>query len=444
VPVLLLLAGGATASALTATTGLEDKVDAYLRPLTGDDLISGAILIARDGEILLAKGYGPADRESGALITPETKFRLGSLTKQFTAAGILVLEQQGRLRVEDPVSRFYPDYPRGEEITIHHLLSHTSGIPNISAKPDYWEKALLPWSIDEVIAWFQPDSLDFAPGERFAYSNSNYILLAGIIERVTGRSYEAFLQENLFAPAGMTGSGQDNYTKILPNRATGYLSFGREIQRAHYRDMPFMSGAGSLYSTAVDLYKWDLALKGDLILSAASRAKMFTPHTEQYGYGWFIEVRNGRKVISHRGELSGFIVSMDRFVDEDLLIVTLFNYESVFARRAILGLCDLACGLDPKPFLAAGPAPSEEELHGCEGSYFMAATGDTLRVRLTDGALWIDSRNEGDSLAVVPQASSFFWIRGLKSMARFQRDESGAVEKMVLYNSVHAMPAPRI
>ena len=431
-------------STATPPLDLPARVEAWLGPLVHDDLISGTVLVARDGEEALAKGYGPADREHDRPNTPETKFRLGSLTKQFTAAAILVLEQQGRLRVEDPLSHYYPDFTRAGEITLHHLLSHTSGIPNFNQRHDYGEKMMLPWTTDQVVAWMRPDSLDFDPGARFSYSNSNYVLLAGVIEKVSGRPYAEFLQEALFGPAGMEETGQDVYTRVLPHRATGYISFGDEIERAPYRDLPFMSGAGSLYSTALDLLRWDQALYTDRILTAASREKMFAAHTPNYGYGWFVEDRQGHRCISHRGEITGFIVSMDRFIDDRILVVSLFNYESVFARRAIRGLCELAMGGEPAAFLAAEPAEvAPETLRACAGVYLVGES-DTLHVTVEGDALTVRTSGKEFGLPAIAQSESMFWVRGLKSMIRFDRDDAGAVARLVLFNSVHAVPGRKI
>lgn len=420
------------------------RVEAWLGPIVREDLISGTVLIAQNGQVLLSQGYGPADREQDRPNTPQTKFRLGSLSKQFTAAAILVLEQQGRLRVDDPLARYYPEFPRAGEITLHHLLSHTSGIPNYNQRPDYGDKMLLPWTIEQVVSWMRPDSLEFDPGERFSYSNSNYVLLAGIIERVSGQTYARFLQEAIFAPAGMNDTGQDLHTRVLPHRATGHVSFGEEVERAPYRDMPFMSGAGSLYSTALDLLRWDQALYTDRILTAESRQKMFTPHSATYGYGWFVEDRGGHRCVSHRGEINGFIVSLDRYVDDRIVVVSLFNYESVFARRAIRGLCELALGGEPPPFLSPQLVPvSNELLRAYAGTYLLSGS-DTLRVAARDGTLRVRATGQPHDLAAVAQSESMFWVRGLKSMIRFDRDESGAVARLVLFNSVHAVPGRRV
>ncbi|MFH1145032.1 MAG: serine hydrolase domain-containing protein [Candidatus Eisenbacteria bacterium] len=439
----IVLSAGAGAVA-GAGDSLQAAVDAYLLPVVEPDLISGTVLIARDGETLMARGYGLANREYAQPNVPETKFRLGSLSKQFTAAGILVLEQQGRLSVGDSLARFYPDFPHADQITLHQLLTHTSGLRNYTARADYEEKQGLPWTIDEVIAWFADDSLAAAPGERFLYANTNYVLLAGVIEHATGQSYEEFLRSVLFEPAGMHDTGLDSHMKILPLRASGFVSFGEEILHTPYRDMPFMSGAGSLYSTALDLFRWDQALYTDAILSSASKEKMFTAHAPNYGYGWFIEERDGHRVVSHRGEINGFIVSLDRYLDDRLVVITLFNFESVFARRAIRGLCDLALGKEPSPLLLASvPMPPLETLQRLAGDYGIGE-GDTLRVWLEGERLLTADPETGHTLAILPQEPPFFWIPGLKSMVRFDSNDAGAVTRLVLYNSVHAIPAPRL
>ena len=197
------LCAGALALVLATTSpilaandpALEAEVDACLQPLLDLDLISGSILIAKGGKILLAKGYGPANREYGIPNTPETKFRLGSMTKQFTAMGILVLADRGKLSLDDPLANYLPDYPNAEKITLHQLLSHTSGVLSYNAVQGYGENYIKPWSIDEVIEWFKDDPLQFEPGEDWAYSNSGYVLLAKVIEVVSGQDYDDFLRQ---------------------------------------------------------------------------------------------------------------------------------------------------------------------------------------------------------------------------------------------------------
>lgn len=403
---------------------IEAQVDSLLQPLVDDDLISGSVLIARNGKILLAKGYGLANREYGAPDTPFTKFRLGSLTKQFTAAAIMVLEQRGLLRVTDPLRKYYPDFPDGDRITLHHLLTHTSGLANYNDMPGYNETVILPWGVDQVIDWFRGQPPLSEPGTAFAYSNSNYVLLAGVIEHVTGSSYAGFLREALFAPLGMRDTGQDIFTDILPGRAAGFGSTGDTLYQVPYRDMPFMSGAGSLYSTVYDLYRWDRALYTDTPLSAESRARMFQPALQNYGYGWFVEDRDGHAAISHGGAISGFMTTLDRYTADSVLVVALFNFETTFYRAALQSLDAIALGQPWRPLLPREPVLVADSTLAALSGRFLMDRGDTLTVAVEQGRLVLQSQGEQ---AVVPAAvrEDLFWVRPWNAMVRFVRDPEG-------------------
>ena len=202
----LLMGTGAHALSnepLGQSPSLERKIDEYVRPFLDAGGFSGAILAAKDGRILLSKGYGMANYELGISNTPKTKFHIASVSKTFTAAAVLLLEETSRLKVSDPVAKFVPDYPQGERITIHHLLTHTSGIPNVNDFPDYGRWSRFPHQLEEIVGWFKRKPLEFAPGERYGYSNSNYNLLAFIIEKASGERYGDFLKRRIFDPLEM-------------------------------------------------------------------------------------------------------------------------------------------------------------------------------------------------------------------------------------------------
>jgi CubicO group peptidase (beta-lactamase class C family) len=422
---------------------LEAKVDAFLKPALDYDLISGAVLIAKNGNILLSKGYGPANREYDIPNTPETKFRLGSMTKQFTAAAIMLLQERGLLNVDDTLTKYYPDYPDGGKITVHHLLTHTSGIPNYNNMPDYEEKHVQPYGISQVIDWFKGKPLQFEPGSQFAYSNSGYVLLAGIIEKVSGISYAEFLQRNIFEPLGMANSGQDVFTTVLKNRATGHGGDGRTVYQAPYRDMPFMSGAGSLYSTVKDLFLWDRALYTDKLLSKASRDKMFTPYKDNYGYGWFIEQRDGRNVISHMGAINGFLTNIDRFVDDTVVVINLLNYECTFHRAVNTGLAAIALGKEYKPLLVAETLTVPPEVLGAYAGTYRFDFGAEVTVSLDNGRLMI-ADNEGSGVVASAQSDVLFFLRTRNAMVKFLKGDDGSVNGIYWLQGAQALRGKKI
>ena len=294
-PSAIVSAPPAAATAVLATPTprptLASQVDAYLGPLVTAGQFSGAVLIARDGQVLLRQGYGLANREHDVANTPQTTFRLGSVTKQFTAMAILLLEQQGKLTVQDRICTYVFECPTAwQDITIHHLLTHTSGIRNFTNMQEYQKTKTLPTTPVQTIARFKDMPLDFAPGTRWSYSNSGYLVLGAIIERVARQPYPQFLREQIFDPLQMDGTGYETEL-VVEHRAQGYTIGGRFT--AAYVDMSQPHAAGGLYSTVEDLYRWDQALYTEQLVPQAARDAMFTAHHTfpapedgGYGYGW--------------------------------------------------------------------------------------------------------------------------------------------------------------
>src|SRR5882724_12740575 len=300
------------------------------------DQFNGAALVAENGKVIYKKGVGPANMEWNIPNEPDTKFRLGSITKQFTATLILQLAEQGKLKLDGKVSDYLEGYRKdtGAKISIHNLLSHTSGLPNYTAVPGFIEGVSRnPYTVDEFVRKYASGDLEFEPGTRFNYSNSGYFLLGAIIEKVTGKSYEQVLKENILDPVGMKNTGYDHFDAILSKRATGYAKTARGYKTAAYLDMTIPYAAGSLYSTVEDLFLWDQALNEDRILSAKSKELMFTPNLENYGYGFVIRKASlGPNklvvpVIQHNGGINGFNTMIVRFVRDKKLIVLLDNAE---------------------------------------------------------------------------------------------------------------------
>ena len=306
---------------------VESKVDEYIGAYLKMRQFSGSILIARDGEILLKKGYGMANYEHDVPNTPETKFRLGSITKQFTSTAIMQLQEKGLLNVNDPIKKYITDYPNGEKITIRHLLTHTSGIPSFTSFPDYRETMMLLSPVEKTIERFKDKPLEFTPGEKYKYSNSGYILLGYIVEKVSKKPYEEYLKENIFQPLNMTNTGYDHHSPLMRHRASGYSLSSDGLINAPYIDMSIPHGAGALYSTIEDLYIWDRTLYTEKLVSKSSLDKIFTPFKENYGYGWQITESFNHKHISHGGGINGFSTYISRYVDDDVCIIVLSNFE---------------------------------------------------------------------------------------------------------------------
>lgn len=380
---LLILSVAATGSP-TEATSVEQAVDRLLGPLVERNLISGSVLIAHGDSVLLEKGYGLANREHDVTNTGKTVFELASITKALTALSIFQLVEQERLRLDDTVDQFVPDYPSGDKITIGHLLTHTSGIRSYVFLPDFAEKERQPLSVEEIIAWFENEPLEFAPGDRFSYSNSGYALLTYVIERASGESYAEYLKDNVFGPAGMFSSGVDSFTRVVPGRATGYSRDGctGEITRADFREPGFAPGVGSAYSTVGDLYRLDRALRERRLLSNETQALMTTAHVDtpwgdRYAYGWFVGESRGRKIVHHEGGTRGFMTTFRRFVDDDVVVVALFNQDLMIANEIFSRLDAIAFGETWEPlFPASSSNNAKQALAAYTGNYAMEPDGE--------------------------------------------------------------------
>lgn len=306
-------------------------VDAFLNQRVEQQQFSGAVLIAQDGVILVSKGYGLADRVQQIPNTPQTKFRLGSLTKQFTALAILQLQAQGKLNVQALVCQYLPNCPSAwQAITLHHLLTHTAGLPDLTRFPDYERTKTTPSTPFQTMDRFKDKPLDFPPGTKWDYSNSNYIVLGVVIEQVSGQTYAAFVQKNIFAPLQMTNSGYEHDKSIL---AKGYANANAEAEPI---DMSIPFAAGGLYSTVEDLYRWDQALYTEKLLPRTLLDLLFTPFAEipdsgglHYGYGWIIGQQFNHPIVNHNGGIEGFVSSINRFPTDKAVVILLSNQQDV-------------------------------------------------------------------------------------------------------------------
>jgi CubicO group peptidase (beta-lactamase class C family) len=312
---------------------LADAMDKYLSDLVDDDQFMGSVLVAFDGEIVLKRGYGLANVQNEIPDSPETIFGIASLTKQFTAMAILQLQESRKLDVQDPISRYLPDYPNGGEITIHQLLCHTSGLPKYFWFFDDTEEEMgQPHTPDELVAKFI-NKPHFSPGTSFAYSNPGYVLLGMIIEKVSGQTYGEYVEENIFSVLNMSNSGYDNSEQGLPDRAIGFTSL-RTHREAIHTHASYSYSAGGLHSTVEDLYIWDQALRGETVLNRTGLDMTFSVHSEStlvgshYGYGWFIDVgTDGPTKAWHGGSMTGFASLIIRHLEDETVIIILSNFE---------------------------------------------------------------------------------------------------------------------
>ncbi|MDZ4722279.1 MAG: serine hydrolase domain-containing protein [Roseiflexaceae bacterium] len=308
-----------------ANDELSRTIDRYIADLTTNGAFSGAILVARNGQIILANGYGPADGDRNIVNTAKTRFRLASDTKQFTAMATLMLANQGRLKLSDPICNYIDQCPDAwKPILIRHLLNHTSGLYDYTDSLDYDATESQPATPQQLVARFRDQPLGFTPGDLYDYCNSGYVLLGLIVERASGMSYPEFIQQNIFQPLGMSESGYDSGATFDPTQAFPHSSAG---QKATYLNTTTLFSAGGLYSTVEDLYRWDQALYTEQLIPQALLDEMFTPGNGSYGYGWKIERPYGRLRISHAGNMTGVSNFIARYPEQHATIIVLSNIE---------------------------------------------------------------------------------------------------------------------
>ena len=378
------------------------RIDTYMNELA-EAGFAGTLLVAQDGEIILAKGYGLADRENTIPVSSETVFTTGSITKQFTAAAVLKLEEQGKLSVTDPITTYFDNVPVDKEaITLHQMLTHTAGFPQALSDDDF-EKI----SRNDYIAKAMLTPLEHRPGESFEYSNVGYSLLAAIIEQLRGQTYEAFLQEHLFEPAGMTKTGY-----VLPDwqadeMAHGYLENGEDwgTMLGNYQEGgPYwnLKGNGGILSTPLDMYKWHLALLGNDILSDKSKEKVFTPYANDYGYGWDVLDTDRGQLITHNGGNGVFFADFLRFTDAGVVIYVTSSAGEPRATRLGSQLARMVFEPDYAPLAKSTPLSLETLQASRQGQHALAflellagGTEDDIRT-------FIDEHLAPSLLEVVP------------------------------------------
>ena len=327
------------APAVRAQTGdVDSRVDRFVQDSIREQRIPGlALAVMRDGQVIKAKGYGLSNIELNTPVSPQTIFQSGSMGKQFTATGIMMLVEEGKVGLDDKVAKYFPGAPESwNTFTVRNLLTHTSGIKEYTGKDfdyrrDYTEEDLL------KMAQAQP--FDFAPGDKWSYSNTGYMLLGMLIHKVTGKFYGDFLQERIFKPLGMTTTRIISEEDIVPNRAAGYRLVKGVVKNQEWVNPTLNTTAdGSLYFTVLDLAKWDAALYTEKLIKRTSLDQMWTPvklndgKTYPYGFGWRVAEMNGHRLIEHGGSWQGFTAGISRYVDDKLTVVALTNLDSRHSR----------------------------------------------------------------------------------------------------------------
>jgi CubicO group peptidase (beta-lactamase class C family) len=386
----------------------------------------GTVLVARDAAVIVDRAYGMANVEWDVPNTTATKFRLGSVTKQFTAAAILLLEERGKLKVDDRVKSYLPDSPMAwDRITVFNLLTHTAGIPNFTASADYNTVKLSARSAEAAVGAFRDRPLDFGPGEQMSYSNSGYLVLGAIIEKVSGQTYEKFVADNLFAPAGMTDSGYDSNTAIIKRRASGYVRTPAGLANAGYLHMSIPHAAGALYSTTHDLLKWQQALFAGKIVSKASLDRMITPFKNDYALGITSTVVNGRRVIAHGGGIDGFNTHLAYYPDSRTVVAVLSNVNGAGPSMLAGQLGALMHGETVMTSERKEITLPAATLQKYAGAYELGPKA-VMTITLEGDGLMGQLTGQG-KLPIFPQSETMFFLKVVDAQIEFAADGSSLV-----------------
>lgn len=367
---------GTNVQARTSDTTLAQSIEtAATEAISAGETPGLQVAVFKQGKPIVVKGFGSANLEQDVRVTNESVFRVGSVTKQFTAVSLLLLAQDGKLSLQDKLVKFYPDFPRGKDISLEQMLHHTSGIHSYTSDPSFAKEGMVHRSTEEMVSYIAklPKTQDFEPGTNWSYSNSAYFILGGVIEKVSGTSLAKFYHDRLFAPLAMTHSAFDDETEIVSGRANGYsgAALGK-FTNAPFISMSIPGAAGSIRSTASDLVKWNAALYGGKVVKPESLAAMLAPgklndgstsgaamakemaaagqtqpgHPE-YGYALFFTVVDGHRKVDHGGGIYGFSSSLSEFPDDKTTVVVLANSigENVGVQKVAKRIERLAIGL---------------------------------------------------------------------------------------------------
>ncbi|GGG34659.1 hypothetical protein GCM10011344_39300 [Dokdonia pacifica] len=395
------------------------------------------VLVTKKGTVLYRNAFGKANLENDISMNPNHVFEIGSITKQFTAVSILMLEEEGKLSVQDKLTKYLPNYPNGDQITVHQLLNHTSGIKSYTAMEGLNAFGKIDKSPIEIIDYFKDEPIDFKPGEQWEYNNSGYIVLGYIIEKVTGKTYEDFIQERIFDPLGMKNSYYGDKARIIKNRASGYQPTGQGFRNAMQISMTIPYAAGSLMSCVDDMFLWHKAIRDNTLISAKSKAKAHTNTTlnngelTNYGYGWQINELNGKQSIEHGGGIFGFVTQGVYVPDEDIYVIVLTNANGNSPQDITLRLASMVMD-DPMFIDQTSASLSQKQLQKWTGTYEFE--NDILRFVTLEGNQLYSQREGSEKIAISPVDDHTFIFED--SFTTYIFSEKNGKKKAVFKNRI--------
>ena len=421
-----------------AQTIVDKQLTAKFDQLLSEQFKTGetgaAALVSRKGQIIYKKAFGMANMELNIPMQPDNVFRIGSISKQFTAVAILQLMEQGKLNLQDDITKFIPDYPtHGHKITIEHLLTHTSGIQSYTGMKEFGTISRLDKTPEELIAFFKNQPMEFAPGTKWNYNNSGYFLLGYIIEKLSGKTYPEYVEENIFKPLGMTNSFYGSDSRIIKNRAAAYSKNEKGFINAEPLSMTLPYAAGSLQSTVEDLYKWNQAVQGYKLVKKESLDKAFTSYIladgkkTGYGYGWGLGNLQGSQTIEHGGGIPGFLTQGIYLPKEDVFVAVFSNCDCNGPEDVAVKLGALAIG---KPFEYKEINADTIAMKQVTGVYEMAGNDEKRDITFADGKLY-SQRNRNAKLNIKPYEKDKYFFESMMNTIEFLRNNSGVVEKLI-------------
>lgn len=436
---LMILSGpGLTASQEKSDQSraqISASVDRYVGQFLKSDEPGGAVLVVKDEETIFRKAYGLASLELGVKLEPEMVFAIGSLTKQFTAVATVLLAEKGRLSLTDPISKYFPDFPGAGQVQIKHLLTHTSGIKDYIPLGDFNSRMREDLSNQDVLEIVKKEALEFPPGEKAAYSNSNYALIGAIIEKVTGQGFEQFLRENILHPLDLQHTGMLDNTKVIPGLVNGYELTDGQIRKAGMMSFSYLHAAGGMYTNIDDLAKWTRALFDGRIISRTSLADCLTPlklnngKPSGMGTGWFVDRLYGRPYVYHGGGIYGFVNHTLSLPEQKLYVAVLRNFinRSTDTRRMAETIAGIVLE-EAKPSAGETITLTPEEMRRYVGVYKFD-DGSVRRVMLIDGRLYYGI-DENRKVEIFPESPSRFHQPGGRVQLEFGFDGQGNVISM--------------
>jgi D-alanyl-D-alanine carboxypeptidase len=426
-----LILSAANAPQAQSPAPLASQLDQLLSSVYKAGEPGAALLVMKDGKVLVRKGYGMADLELGVPIEPDMIFRIGSMTKQFTAVSILMLMEQGKLALSDPITKFLPDYPtQGKTITIEHLLTHTSGIQSYTDMPSWLPLLRKDMGLTELIGIFKDQPMQFAPGESYRYNNSGYVLLGAIIEKIAGTTYSAFLKQNIFDPLGLKHTMYDSTSLVIPRRARGYgAGVSKTFLNADFVSMSQPYSAGSLVSSVDDLAAWNQALLAGKLIKRETLERAWTPYkltdgtSTGYGYGWVIGAYEGHRMIEHGGGIPGFTSDGILLPEDKLCVIILTNSAAPGRAPGPISFRVAALALAKpyvEPVAAAVPTADLAPLAGV----YVNPLKEEFNVRVAGTTVTVSGPGVS-STQIFPLTANLFFLKDSLVRIEFARNEKG-------------------